>query len=134
MVDYYPSEEYVVSIKPVVNFAETGDTSCVAGYGVKSAGTDVSDKLMVILASKNTGWGIALKTVATANQSIPVLHHGITKLIVGADGSTRNKYQTFGSAGLLGDRSANTVNTMPNSTVALQSGSSADEILFLFGP
>ncbi len=132
--DYYPSEEYVICQEPIISFCETGDTSCVAGYGVKSAGTDVSNKIMVILASKNTGWGIALKTVATANQPINVLTRGVVKLLVGVDGSTRNTPQTFGTAGLLGNRSANTVNTCPISTIALQSGTSGDEILYLFGP
>jgi len=132
LTDYWPSEELQIVPGIVLDFCETADTTVVSGYGVKSHSTDTSDKIMVVLASKNTGWGVSLRTIATANKPAPVLVHGVVKMVVGAAGSTRNYDQTFGTAGLLGDRTANTVTTFPIGVYALQSGSSADEIAFLW--
>ncbi len=132
MTDYWPSEELQIGPGMVLDFCLTGDTTVVSGYGVKSAGTDVSDSIQVIIASKNAGWGVSLRTIATTSKPVPVLVHGVVKMVVGADGSTRNYDQTFGSAGLLGNRTANTVTTFPIGVYALQSGSSADEVAYLW--
>lgn len=134
MTDYWSEEEGVISTAPIINWAESGDTSCVAYYGVKSYTSDTANKLMVMLASQNAGWGVALKTQGTANEPVPVLFRGLIKMVVGTGDSTRDYAQSFGSAGLLADMTASYTTGPQAQKVAwaLQSGSAADEILYYF--
>lgn len=106
MADYWSKEESYVCTEPVIGFGESADTTIKAYYGVKSDSTDVDGKLMVTLAGKNAGWGIALETRAVANKPVSILVRGIIKLLAGASGTTRNYAQSFGTAGLLGDMGA----------------------------
>ena len=133
MADYYPIKEGLISVEPIIGFAESGNTTVVNLYGVRSWTSDVPNKLMVYLAGKNSGWGIALETQATANKPVSVLLRGIVKLMAGASGTTRNYQQTFGSAGLLGDATAMTVHSGPVGW-GLQSIAAGSEGLYLFNP
>lgn len=134
LTDYFPKEELYINTEPIIGFAEAGDTSCVSGYGVRCYSSDTSDKLTVRLAAQNAGWGVALKTVGTANDPVPVLLRGIIKMVVGAGGSTRDFAQSFGAAGLLADMTAGytTGPTAQKVAWALQSSAAAGEVLYLF--
>jgi len=135
MADYWSEEESYVCTDPVVAFGESGDTSVVAYYGVKSYSTDTDGKLMVMLASANAGWGVALETRAIANKPVSILVRGIIKMVAGATSTTRNYAQSFGSAGLLGNMTASYTPgpTAFKSAFGLQSIAAGSEGLYLFG-
>jgi len=147
MTDYWSSEYGLIVDKPTIQFAIAGDTSVVAYTGVKSYGTDTDSQLVVCIATKNAGWGVSLKTVATTGDPCSILVRGIVKMTVGystmsgagtpGGGSTRNYAQSFGSAGLLADMGASYTPgpTAFKCAVALQGGGSnaGDSIIYLIG-
>ena len=109
--DYWPQEEGEIGgVCIKIGFATAGAASSVVAYkGVRCYTADTAGELKVMLATTRQGWGIALKTVATAGDPVPILVFGVVKAFAGA-ACTRDLACTFDSAGrlvLLSDQAVN---------------------------
>jgi hypothetical protein len=143
MTDYWTREVSYVSMAPKVGWFITGDTSVVAYSGVRCYTSDMTDEVVVMLATTKQGWGMALETVATAGKAVSVLLFGIIKVTLGGTG-TRDLALAFDSAGLLvvladqavNESAANSYTIYYGAKVAraLRSGTTGDKILVLFNP
>jgi len=143
LTDYWPQEEGVISTEPKVGFFVAGDTSVVAYKGVRCYTSDTAGQITVMLATTRQGWGVALKTVGTAGDPVPVLLRGIVKIIA-AGTIVRDLAVTFDAAGEVTPLADQAVNEAGSSTYtiyysakvgrALHSGSDNDEAVVLFNP
>jgi hypothetical protein len=142
--DKWPQEEYEISLEPRIGFAVAGDTSCVAGLGVRCYTTDTNGQLTVMLATTRQGWGIALATVATAGLTFPIVLRGLVKVLAGGT-YTRDLAVAFDSSGYvvaLADQACNEAGSATYTVYysakigrALMTGTqSGDEILIYLNP
>ena len=143
--DYWPQEEYAINTEPKIGFGIAGDTSCVAGYGVRCYTSDTSGQLTVMLATTRQGWGIALETVGTAGLAVPIVIRGLVKAVAGG-ACTRDLAVAFDASGkvvALADQAVNESGSCTAITIyysakigrALRSVSSdGDELLIYLNP